>query len=101
MASSILASYWRKGGTLERSPAGWTVPEHDEAAIAPAERQALHERRDEIDAILAAQPDYFDWRPLQANPRALWFLHRLAPHSAAYHCTAVLGMDGRIGDAQL
>ncbi|MET4727049.1 amino acid adenylation domain-containing protein [Lysobacter enzymogenes] len=101
MASSILASYWRKGGTLERGPAGWTVPAHEQAAIAPAERQTLHERSDEIDAILAAQPDYFDWRPLQANPRALWFLHRLAPHSAAYHCTAVLGMDGRIGDAQL
>ncbi|MEI2429887.1 amino acid adenylation domain-containing protein [Lysobacter yananisis] len=100
-ASAILASYWRKGGTLERGPQGWTMPAREDEALAPAERRALDEHREEIDAILAAQPDYFDWRPLQANPRALWFLHRLAPHSAAYHCTAVLGMDGRIEDAQL
>jgi amino acid adenylation domain-containing protein len=96
MLPAILAKYWRNGGSARRVDGAWTLSDH-ETLLDADECRALVERGDELDAILSQDPEYFAWRPLSGNARALWFQRRVAPASVAYHCTAVLSLRGDVG----
>ncbi|WP_027856249.1 non-ribosomal peptide synthetase [Marinobacterium jannaschii] len=52
-------------------------------------------------SALQAQPDYFEPRPLSANERALWFLYRMAPDSAAYNMAYAVKLSVGISEAAI
>ncbi|WP_158601734.1 non-ribosomal peptide synthetase [Solilutibacter pythonis] len=64
-------------------------------------QRVLTAQQSELDALLHTLPDFFDWRPLAGNARSLWFLYRVTPTSAAWHCAAVLDLSGDVTEAQL
>src|SRR5690606_24881883 len=45
--------------------------------------------------------DYGDTAPLSADQRRMWFLHKLEPHSTAYHVALAVRLEGRLNAAAL
>lgn len=64
--------------------------------MTPALLESIKAKKIELMAALAANPTYFDARPLSMNERALWFMYRMDPESAAYNMAYAIKINSGV-----
>jgi len=96
----LLVQCWQRGITLNldndklsfKAVAG---------AMTPALLAEIRSHKPALIDSLRQHPDWFNARPLSANERSLWFLHRLEPDSPAYNMAYAVRLEAGYSAAQI
>ena len=99
-AISLLKQCWLRGINLNLN-AGKLSFKAAPGAMDQAMLAQIRQHKVGLITALEAQPDYFEPRPLSANERALWFLYRMAPDSAAYNMAYAVKLSAGVSEAAI
>ncbi|WCN08292.1 non-ribosomal peptide synthetase [Marinomonas mediterranea] len=82
---ALLRACWLRGITLTLKDGKLSFKADVKGVMDQALLSDIRRHKGDIIEALQSQPDYFAPRPLSLNERALWFLYRMTPDSAAYN----------------